>query len=183
MMTFHRTLLFAAIALFITSPLIAHKQEVRSIEIRDILDKHIRADIKYLSSDELTNDEVEGIFRIRLFSLEEDGYTLKFPLLDSDYVSRFDDFWRMLLGPEYGLTTKGHRINLKNYTPLAKSEGVRRAFELLDERMRLDLDRMCRVISQYYRETEFAVGLEKYLREIAETEYQNFEETVDHRII
>lgn len=138
--------------------------------------------IEYIETGEVTHDEVEHIYRINLFDWDGERYSLKFPLFveneQSEKSSRFDVFWKQLTGKNnpYGLSTRGHNGNMKTYAPIARTPLTIEIFNKLDEDNQLDIDRACKTIARYYRDTDMCLKLENYFSQLFMTDYENFEE-------
>jgi len=165
--------------------------EITGIPVEKILKVafalHVNSEVpnlltEYLESDEVTHDEVEHIYRINLFDWDGENHSLKFPLfIENEQIeksNRFELFWKQLTGRNnpYGLSTRGHSGNMKTYSPIAKSQAVMDIFNRLDENENLDIDRACKTIARYYRDTDMCLKLENYFLQLFMTDYENFEE-------
>lgn len=129
---------------------------------------------EYLESNEITDDEVEHIYRIELFDFDGQ-YSLKFPLFINEVDDdRFARWWK--LKGKYGMTNDGHISNKQSFYPLAKTVELITAFEIMDSKMTLDFDKSWKVISKYYKEKQYVSKLDKYLLTAFQDDYEVYEE-------
>lgn len=136
---------------------------------------------EYLEANEITNDEVEHIYRIELFDFNGE-YSLKFPLfVNDDTTDRFSQWWKMK--NKYGLTTDGHVSNKVSFLPLARTVELVSAFEIVDSKLKLDFDKSWKVISKYYRDKQYVSKLDKYLLTAFEDDYEVYEEETYSKMI
>lgn len=140
---------------------------------------------EYLNSSEITDAEVEHIYRINLFEYDGMSYSLKIPLFvtEGEVANKFDEFWQKLVGKnnQYGLNSRGHIGNQKSYAPLSKTDTVQEAFYsfVADK----DMDRACEVIASYYREIEACKKLDNYLKETFLTDYEVYEKPFEKHVM
>ena len=136
---------------------------------------------EYLDSGEITDTEVEHIYRIELFDFNCE-YSLKFPLfVNEDSTDRFSQWWKMK--SKYGLTTDGHVSNKVSFLPLARTVELISAFEIVDSKLRLDFDKSWKVISKYYMSKQYVSKLDKYLLTAFEDDYDVYEEETYSKMI
>lgn len=136
---------------------------------------------EYLESNEITDEDVEHIYRIELFQYDGE-YSLKFPLfVNEDTGERFNQWWKMK--KDYGLTSDGHVSNKMSFLPLARTVELTSAFEIVDSKMKLDFDKSWKVISKYYKEKQYVSKLDKYLLTAFQDDYEVYEEEIQTHIL
>lgn len=121
-------------------------------------------------------DENEQVFRIKLCTLDDDGnLTLRYPLYTTDVdVLSYEGFCHKLV-KEYNMTVNGHINNRKSFKVMDAAEEAYKG--LLLSIPDLDMDRLCRMVSNYYETTEFCTGFSKFFASGAKLEYETYQKS------
>lgn len=130
-----------------------------------------------LISSGIITSETEPKYRINLctHNIESGSIQLKVPLfVHNNKNDSFIEFIKQL-GQNH-MTSKGHKNNQKNYTIVTNDAETKSAFDNVIAAIKnndgnVDKDKLIKVVTKYYEETELPLKLEKYLRTALFTDY------------
>lgn len=118
-------------------------------------------------------DENEYMFRINLCNIDEDGrLALRHSLYTTDdNIISYMAFNDMLI-KNYSMTVNGHINNPRAFKVMDDAEETYNS--LLLSIPDVDIQRLCKVVSEHYRKTEYCTGFKKFFSMGAKLEYDNF---------
>jgi hypothetical protein len=127
-------------------------------------------------------DENEHIFRINLCNLDEEGNLgLRYSLYTNDELPYSYTGFKKLLYDNYNMTLNGHVNNIRPFKVMDDAENEYNS--LLLSIPDIDIQKLARVVSDYYSKTEFCTGFKKFFREDAKLAYDNFDNTIQSGLL
>lgn len=130
-----------------------------------------------LISSGIITSETEPKYRINLCNhdIEQGSIQLRVPMFVHN--NKNDSFIEFIkeLGKNH-MTSKGHKNNQKNYTIVTNDAETKSAYDSVISAIKnndgsVDKDKLIKVVTKYYEETELPLKLEKYLRTALFTDY------------
>lgn len=118
-------------------------------------------------------DENENVFRIHLCQLDDDlNLALRHPLytVDEEALSYYS--FCKLLADNYNMTVNDHINNPRNFKVMDNAEEQYKA--LLLSIPDVDMHRLAKIVSEYYKRTEFCTAFSKFFGMTAKLEYESY---------